>query len=82
MMKNILAGVTITMSRVPAIDPDCCIGCEVCTQLCPEVFRMDEDDHDHGHDHGKAIVYNPDGAAEEKIEEAMDNCPAACIFWE
>ena len=75
-------GVITTMARVPAIDPDCCIGCEVCTQICPEVFRMDEDDHDHGHDHGKAIVHNPAGAAEDKIEEAMDNCPSACIYWE
>ena len=74
------------MSRIPAIDSDCCIGCEVCTQLCPEVFRMDEDDHDHdhdhGHDHGKAVVYNPAGAPEDKIEVAMDNCPSACIYWE
>ena len=72
------------MSRIPAIDPDCCIGCEVCTQVCPDVFRMDEDDHDHdhGHDHGKAIVHNPSGAPEDKIEAAMDNCPSACIYWE
>ena len=72
------------MSRIPAIDPDCCISCEVCTQICPEVFRMDgEEDHghDHGHDH-KAIVHNPGGAPEAKIEEAMDNCPSACIYWE
>jgi ferredoxin len=72
------------MARIPAIDPDCCISCEVCTQICPEVFRMEGEethDHDHGHDH-KAIVHNPDGASEAKIEEAMDNCPAACIYWE
>ena len=68
------------MSRTPAIDANCCIGCEVCTQLCPEVFRMDEDDH--GHDHGKAIVHDPAGAPEDKIETAMDNCPSACIYWE
>jgi ferredoxin len=44
---------------------------------------MDEDDHDHdhGHDHGKAIVHNPTGAGEDKIEAAMDNCPSACIYW-
>ena len=74
------------MARVPEIDQDCCIGCEVCTQTCPEVFRMESEedghDHDHGHDHGKAEVYNPTGASEEKIEQAMDNCPAACIYWD
>jgi len=73
------------MARTPEIDQDCCIGCEVCTQTCPEVFRMQGDadghDHDHGHDHGKAEVYNPTGASEAKIEQAMDNCPAACIYW-
>jgi len=67
------------MPRIPAIDPDCCIGCEVCTQICPEVFRMEEGHEDHAHE--KAIVYNPTGAPEAKIEIAMDNCPAACIYW-
>lgn len=67
------------MSRIPAIDPDCCIGCEVCTQVCPEVFRMEEGDDDH--EHGKAMVYNPAGAPEAKVETAMDNCPSACIYW-
>lgn len=72
------------MSRIPVVDQECCIGCEVCTQTCPEVFRMEgeEEDHDHGHDHGKAEVYNPTGAPEAKIEQAMDNCPAACIYWQ
>ncbi len=73
------------MSRIPAIDPDGCIACEVCTQICPEVFRMGDGEEEHGHDHShdeKATVYNPTGAPEEKIEEAMDNCPSACIYWE
>ena len=67
------------MSQIPAIDPECCIGCEVCTQLCPEVFKM-EDSHN-GHAHEKAVVHNPDGAPSEQIETAMDSCPAACIYW-
>lgn len=67
------------MSRIPAIDRECCIGCEACVQLCPEVFRM-EDSHN-GHVHEKAVVYNPGGAPEAKIEAAMDNCPSACIYW-
>lgn len=67
------------MSRTPAIDQDCCIGCEVCTQICPEVFSMQDSHGDHAHE--KATVHNPSGAAEEKIEVAMDNCPSACIYW-
>jgi ferredoxin len=71
------------MKRVPAVDADCCIGCEVCTQICPEVFRMTGDDHhshSHGHEH-KSEVYNPNGAPVAKIEQAMDSCPSACIYW-
>ena len=67
------------MPRKPAIDPDCCIGCEVCTQVCPEVFSMEESLN--GQAHEKAVVYDPNGAPEEKIETAMDNCPSACIYW-
>ena len=73
------------MSRVPVVDPDCCIGCEVCTHVCPEVFRMEGDEEGHGHDHGHdhhAIVHNPTGAPDAKIEQAMDNCPSACIYWD
>ena len=69
------------MSRTPAIDPECCIGCEVCTQVCPEVFTMEDSHNGNGHAHGKAVVHNPTGAAEAKVEEAMDNCPSACIYW-
>jgi len=72
------------MPRVPVVDQEACIGCELCTQICPEVFRMEGDDHDHseGHHEHKSMVYNPTGASETKIEEAMDRCPAACIYWE
>jgi len=71
------------MTKVPAVDSDCCIGCEVCVQICPEVFRMSGEEHHshaHGHDH-KSEVYNPTGAPAEKIEKAMDSCPSACIYW-
>jgi len=71
------------MPRTPEVDQECCIGCEVCTQLCPEVFRMEgDDDHSHDHHDHKSEVYQPDGASEEKIEAAMDACPAACIYWQ
>jgi len=71
------------MPRTPEVDQESCIGCEVCTQLCPEVFRMEgDDDHAHYHHDHKSEVYNPTGASEEKIESAMDACPAACIYWQ
>jgi ferredoxin len=42
--------------------------------LVPEVFKLNED--------GVAEVYAPQGAAEEKIQDAIDNCPVSCIAWE
>ena len=69
------------MARTPVVDQDCCIGCEACTQICPEVFRMDEEEHG-DHSHGKSTVHNPTGAPTAKIEAAMDACPSACIYWQ
>ncbi|SMF20635.1 ferredoxin [Desulfovibrio gilichinskyi] len=62
------------MSRLVTVDIDVCIGCEACVETCPEVFSMGPGD--------LAQVYNPDGASEDKIEEAMDTCPVNCILWE
>ena len=62
------------MSRVVIVDIDICIGCEACIEACPEVFSMVPG--------GVAQVFNPDGATEEKIEEAIDICPVNCIVWE
>lgn len=70
------------MPRTPVVDQDCCIGCEACTTICPEVFRMAEEAGHADHGHGKSVVYNPAGAPEAKIEQAMDSCPASCIYWE
>ena len=25
------------------VDPDICIGCALCTQTCPQIFRMEAD---------------------------------------
>lgn len=55
------------------IDRDGCIGCGLCAETCPEVFRMADD--------GLAEVYVdevPDGA-EEKAAEAADGCPVSVI---
>ena len=63
------------MARKVVIDWDECIGCGNCAELCPEVFRLDEDA-------GKAEVILAEGGPEERIEEAMANCPVECISWE
>ena len=55
------------------IDRSGCIGCGLCTETCPEVFRLD--------DEGLAEVYTdpiPEGA-ESSALDAADNCPVSVI---
>jgi len=61
------------MAKVPYVDKDECTGCGDCVENCPEVFQFDEDD--------LAEVKNPNGASEEEIQDAIDNCPAEAIHW-
>ena len=49
---------------------DDCIGCGVCSQLCPEVFKLDENE-------GKAMVISQDNLGLAK--EAVDSCPVSAI---
>jgi ferredoxin len=62
------------MARKPFVDQEVCIGCGLCAQAVPEVFRMNDDN--------LAEVHDPFGAPEQTIQEAMDGCPVACIHWE
>ena len=59
---------------IPYVDQVVCIGCEICVSTVPEVFRMTEN--------SVAEVFDPEGAPTERIQEAMDACPVACIHWE
>jgi ferredoxin len=60
------------MAREPYVDADLCTGCELCVETCPDVFEMEDD---------VAVVANADGASEEEIQEAIDNCPVEAIGW-
>ncbi len=62
------------MSKRIVIDEQECDGCETCVELCPEVFEFDEDAE-------VAKVIDPEADA-ACIEEAIDSCPAECIYWE
>ena len=57
------------------VDEDLCIGCTLCTQTCPEVFKMEGD---------KAIVYlNPvPKDVEDACRRAADECPVTAIIIE
>ncbi len=54
------------------VDQSGCIGCGLCADTCPEVFRMNEDN--------LAEAYGevtPDN--QEAAEEARDTCPVSVI---
>ena len=61
------------MAQKPYVDQDSCIGCGLCASIVPAVFRMNADN--------LSEVHDPAGAPEEKIQEAIDSCPVACIHW-
>ncbi|MGB2697336.1 MAG: ferredoxin [Candidatus Zixiibacteriota bacterium] len=54
------------------IDPELCTGDEICVQLCPDVFEMQDD---------KAVVIIDDIPEDLKdsVREAVDSCPSEAI---
>lgn len=59
-----------------SIDQDGCIGCGLCADTCPSVFRMTDD--------AIAEVYVTEVSAEDEsdAEEASDGCPVSVISLE
>lgn len=53
------------------IDRDGCIGCGVCVDVCPDVFRLADDGL-------SEVIAQPDGF-EDAVEEAADSCPVEVI---
>jgi len=55
-----------------SVDKEQCTGCELCTETCPEVFRMDAD---------TAFAYTDPVPAEveDSCREAADDCPVQAI---
>ena len=55
---------------------DECIGDGICEEICPEVYELRDD--------GLAYVINedPDGNLDDKIEEAIEECPTSAIVVE
>lgn len=62
------------MAKIPVVDQGECVGCGNCEEICSEVFQLN--------DEGVAEVQDPQGATEDKIQEAIDSCPVECIHWE
>lgn len=60
------------MAEKVYIDQDECIGCETCVELCPAVFRFNDET-------AKAeVIDGADGDA-ECVDEAIASCPVNCI---
>jgi len=55
----------------PKVDRELCIGCGLCSQTCPEVFEMDEDDI-------AQVKANAD-LNSDCIQDAIDQCPVSAI---
>lgn len=69
-----LKGMVIKMKA--KLDRDGCISCGLCPEICPEVFRMADDD--------LAEVWQEDVPedAEDKAIEAQESCPVSVIIVE
>jgi ferredoxin len=52
------------------IDRDACIGCGVCENLCPDVYKMD--------DEGKAVALAPETEI-PCAQDGADSCPVQAI---
>ncbi len=55
------------------IDRDACVGCGLCTEVCPDYFEMDKDN--------KAVVKAeaPAKDLEKLCRQAADECPVNAI---
>lgn len=57
------------------VDRDTCTGCELCVDICPEVFEMSED-----LSRAKVEVVPED--QEDSVKEAAEDCPVEAIIIE
>ena len=66
----------------PTINLECCILCEICVEVAPQIFRI----NDVGYIEIISLVFlnNHDQVKniQESIFEAVKNCPKDCIICE
>ncbi len=60
--------------KSPTIEFEECILCEVCVEVAPLAFQLTE--------HGYIQVLPLMDYSDERIHEAIINCPKDCILWE
>jgi ferredoxin len=54
------------------VDPDLCVGCELCVQLCPDVFAMEGEV-------ATAVVDEVPTDIEASCRDAAEACPVSAI---
>jgi ferredoxin len=54
------------------VDADVCIGCGLCTEICPEVFKLEDGVSVAICDHVLPLV-------EDSCREAAESCPVSAI---
>lgn len=63
------------MKRIPVLDLSRCTDCESCVELCPTVFKRNNN-------MGFIEVADLPEYPEEEVQEVISVCPADCISWE
>jgi len=63
------------MMKKPVIDIGECVKCDICVDLCPSVFIMNDSGY-------IEITESETECPEEDIEEAIRNCRGDCIEWD
>jgi len=53
------------------VNKDLCIGCGTCESLCPNVFKMGDDN--------KSVVIKEECGEDCNCQEVIDSCPATAI---
>jgi ferredoxin len=60
--------------KIPVIDMESCVLCDICTELAPDVFFHN--------DLGFIVVLSRPDYSDENVHEAIKNCPKDCITLE
>jgi ferredoxin len=63
------------LKMYPVIDPGCCILCEGCVEIAPEIFRLNRET-------GLIEVIDLSRYPKDLVDEAIKICPEDCISWE
>lgn len=58
----------------PVVELSDCIFCQICADVCPAVFIVNDAGYIEVRDRSEYPV--------DAVNEAVKNCPAGCIYWE